>query len=300
MKAADTTEDKILDVTKSVHNLLKLVGSDSSVQQINHLLAQYSQQAKIDCVAESGGDTPPYIEPSSSSQSEGSSSRERIAWNAGLSVICVLLLMGIYGVFLTTCRKKNTSISKIDNLESPYSPLIDAGSSDDIEMEEKDIKDGAYFLYRRQNKEDKELEKSAHISSRDYDITPLCMSSKLSLLTRVLLPITIIVNIALFLYSNICMNAVVVIITLSSGSYSSLPESIFAFGLLGTVVSMWEAKVYPLAILVAFLSGFWPYIKLLSMGCCWVLPGSPPLDIPSLWPSISLQSRIWILRTGEL
>jgi hypothetical protein len=298
MKSADTTEDKILDVTKSVHNLFKLVGSDSSVQQINNLLAQYSQQAKIDCVAESGGDSPADIEPSSASQSEGSSSRERVEWNAGLSVICVLLLMGIYGV--STCRKKNMSISKIENLESHYSPLIDAGSSDDIEMEEKDIKDGPYFLYRRHNNKDKELEKSAHIFSKEYDITPLCTSSKLSLLTRVLLPITIIVNIALFLYSNICMNAVVVIITLSSGTYSSLPESIFAFGLLGTVVSMWEARVYPLAILVAFLSGLWPYIKLLSMVCCWVLPGSPPLYIPSLWPSISVQSRIWILRTGKL
>lgn len=95
------------------------------------------------------------------------------------------------------------------------------------------------------------------------------------------------------------MNAVVVIITLSSGTYSSLPESVFAFGLLGTVVSMWEAKVYPLAILVAFLSGLWPYIKLLSMACCWILPVSP-LNLSSYLPSISLSRRIWILRVVEM
>jgi hypothetical protein len=58
MKSDDTTEDKILDLTKSIHNLFKLLGSDSSLRQINHLLTQYSQQAKIDCIIENGGDTP--------------------------------------------------------------------------------------------------------------------------------------------------------------------------------------------------------------------------------------------------
>eukprot|EP00596_Hydrurales_sp_CCMP1899_P009730 CAMPEP_0119040798 /NCGR_PEP_ID=MMETSP1177-20130426/10836_1 /TAXON_ID=2985 /ORGANISM="Ochromonas sp, Strain CCMP1899" /LENGTH=1435 /DNA_ID=CAMNT_0007006205 /DNA_START=495 /DNA_END=4805 /DNA_ORIENTATION=+ len=297
MKSDDTTEDKILDLTKSIHNLFKLLGSDSSLRQINHFLTQYSQQAKIDCIIENGGDTPTDLKPSSSSESEGSMAKERIEWNAGFFIICVFLILGVGFLFTTYRQKKYVHVHEKDDIfEGSYSPLIDVGSSDDIDMEYKDRIDGAYHLYRRHNKEVKEFEKNPRALNTNYDVTPLCMSRELSLLTRVLLPITIIVNIALFLYSNICINAVVVIITLSSGTYSSLPESVFAFGLLGTVVSMWEAQVYPLAILVAFLSGLWPYIKLLNMACCWILPASPPLA----GPSISLNSRIWILRTIEM
>ena len=34
---------------------------------------------------------------------------------------------------------------------------------------------------------------------------------------------------------------------------------------------MWEAKVYPLAILVLVFSGIWPYIKLLTLLFCWCI-----------------------------
>jgi hypothetical protein len=169
--------------------------------------------------------------------------KERIEWNGGFFIICVFLILGVGFLFTTYRQKKYAHMHEKDDIfEGSYSPLIDTGSSDDIKMEHKDSTDGVYHLYRRHNKEVKEFEKSPF--NINYNVTPLCMSRELSLLTRVLLPTTIIVNIALFLYSNICINAVVVIITLSSGTYSSLPESVFAFGLLGTVVSMWEAQVY--------------------------------------------------------
>jgi len=35
---------------------------------------------------------------------------------------------------------------------------------------------------------------------------------------------------------------------------------------------MWHAGVYPLALLIAVFSGSWPYIKLLMMLFCWLIP----------------------------
>ncbi len=40
----------------------------------------------------------------------------------------------------------------------------------------------------------------------------------------------------------------------------------------GTVDDMWNAGVYPLAILIAFFSAAWPYVKLAVMLAAWVLP----------------------------
>ncbi len=48
--------------------------------------------------------------------------------------------------------------------------------------------------------------------------------------------------------------------------------SIFGFGLANTVRDMWSAKVYALAVLIAFFSGAWPYIKLAVMFYAWVAP----------------------------
>ena len=40
----------------------------------------------------------------------------------------------------------------------------------------------------------------------------------------------------------------------------------------------WAAGVYPLSLLIALLSGLWPYVKLLLMLACWWAPASwlPP------------------------
>jgi uncharacterized paraquat-inducible protein A len=35
---------------------------------------------------------------------------------------------------------------------------------------------------------------------------------------------------------------------------------------------MWDAKVYALATLIAFFSGLWSYIKLVTMLLCWSIP----------------------------
>jgi len=50
---------------------------------------------------------------------------------------------------------------------------------------------------------------------------------------------------------------------------------IFNFTLTTAVQKMWEGKAYALAILIAALSGAWPYIKLVSMFILWFVPIRP-------------------------
>ena len=52
---------------------------------------------------------------------------------------------------------------------------------------------------------------------------------------------------------------------------------------------MWQAEVYTLAILIAFFSGAWPYIKLFCMGVCWVAPSG----------FISIQRRETVLKVMD-
>jgi hypothetical protein len=48
--------------------------------------------------------------------------------------------------------------------------------------------------------------------------------------------------------------------------------SLFAFSLGNSVHDMWEAEVYPLAVMILLFSGVWPYVKLGLMLCCWIAP----------------------------
>lgn len=48
--------------------------------------------------------------------------------------------------------------------------------------------------------------------------------------------------------------------------------ALFEFSLINSVHDMIQAKVWALAVIVAFFSGAWPYIKLLLMLLCWLAP----------------------------
>jgi len=51
-----------------------------------------------------------------------------------------------------------------------------------------------------------------------------------------------------------------------------LNKNIFHFSLVSSVSDFWQSKAYSLAILIALFSGIWPYIKLLLLGVCWIVP----------------------------
>lgn len=83
--------------------------------------------------------------------------------------------------------------------------------------------------------------------------------------------LVLLLNIALFATATISIAASVYIFLGIGGVTWKLP-SIYSFRLVDSVIEMWEAEVYGLAILIGGLSGIWPYVKLSLMFFAWVLP----------------------------
>eukprot|EP00605_Chrysophyceae_sp_TOSAG23-4_P001054 GSChrysophyteH1.ASY1.ANO1.1159.1 assembled CDS len=89
---------------------------------------------------------------------------------------------------------------------------------------------------------------------------------------RLAMPLLIVSVMGLFLASNLDPNAVRVMASVRINNFELEPIQAFTFTLSGTVRDMWNAKVYPLSILIAFFSGCWPYVKLAVMLASWTVP----------------------------
>jgi hypothetical protein len=79
--------------------------------------------------------------------------------------------------------------------------------------------------------------------------------SKVPMWLQIALPIVIIGNMGMFLNSNTIPDTVSVMVEIDCKTNVITPDSVLDFGLASTVHDMWEAGVYPLAILIAFYSG---------------------------------------------
>ena len=99
----------------------------------------------------------------------------------------------------------------------------------------------------------------------------LALDERLHWIVRYGVPLVILLNIALFAASNTSVGASVTAVLVLGNETKELPP-LFTFSLANTVEDMWHAKVYALSILIALLSGGWPYLKLVLMLVCWVLP----------------------------
>ena len=93
------------------------------------------------------------------------------------------------------------------------------------------------------------------------------------------MPILYAMTCLLFLASNTSVGATVTVRaikhdlgSLDSGADIYLPE-VFTFSLGDTVLNMWRAGVYTLALLILLFSGVWPYAKLVAMWISWSTPG---------------------------
>ncbi|EAX89982.1 hypothetical protein TVAG_124530 [Trichomonas vaginalis G3] len=107
---------------------------------------------------------------------------------------------------------------------------------------------------------------------RTDDQSSLLMTSKLSSTTRILMPLLVLLNIAVFISSNTGIGASVFCkFMIGTDKLVSLP-SIEDFSLINSIKEMWEAKTYFLSVLIAVMSCAWPYMKLLMMLGCWCLP----------------------------
>ena len=86
-------------------------------------------------------------------------------------------------------------------------------------------------------------------------------------------PLLIACNVIVFIFGNALPGAEVVVTVTLAGDPVVLP-TIKTFSLINTVRDMWRAQAYLLCVLIAFLSGVWPYIKLGLMLLAWWLPGT--------------------------
>eukprot|EP00825_Cyclidium_porcatum_P035790 TRINITY_DN3756_c0_g1_i1.p1 TRINITY_DN3756_c0_g1~~TRINITY_DN3756_c0_g1_i1.p1 ORF type:complete len:579 (-),score=75.00 TRINITY_DN3756_c0_g1_i1:135-1871(-) len=87
---------------------------------------------------------------------------------------------------------------------------------------------------------------------------------------RYAMPLILVINMSLFILSNATV-AVQVRLKLGVGIFSE-DIKMKTFNLFSSVNDMWQAKVYPLAFLIAGFSGIWPQVKLILMLCCWLIP----------------------------
>lgn len=123
--------------------------------------------------------------------------------------------------------------------------------------------------------------------------TALSYRGDLSLSSRALLPLLVLANAGLFLYANFSTGASVVLSADVSSHLFSPSEPVFLFSLGDTVRDMWRAKVYPLAILIAFFSGAWPYTKLFVLLFACLAPNG------WLGRSQGLLMLTWLDRLGK-
>ena len=105
----------------------------------------------------------------------------------------------------------------------------------------------------------------------DEEGASLFLHPRVSLFVRLIIPILLFATIALFISSNTGVGASVFVYLTIGDKEIGLP-SLFDFGLINSVTDMWTAGVYPLSILIAFMSGIWPYLKVVLMICCWFFP----------------------------
>lgn len=100
----------------------------------------------------------------------------------------------------------------------------------------------------------------------------LMMDQRIHWAVRIIMPLLLLGNIALFISSNASIGAAVeILFTLGTDKTVKTP-SLFNFGLINSIRDMWKAGIWPLSILVALFSGVWPYIKLIMMLVAWVFP----------------------------
>ena len=101
----------------------------------------------------------------------------------------------------------------------------------------------------------------------------LCLGARDTVpgLMQYAIPALLLLNAALFISSNTSSGASVAVV-INLGDTRIETGSLFDFALTNSVKDMWQAKVYPLSLLIAVFSGGWPYIKISLLLACWWAP----------------------------
>ena len=101
---------------------------------------------------------------------------------------------------------------------------------------------------------------------------PLSSHPRVSKLWRIVVPSLLFINLLLFILANLGIGASVDLYAKVREGGDIKVQNLFIFTLAGSIVDMWTAGVWSLAIIIALASGAWPYIKLIMLGYCWFCP----------------------------
>lgn len=105
------------------------------------------------------------------------------------------------------------------------------------------------------------------------ELSSLAYDTTVPLAVRLIVPVILCVNIALFVGGHIIVAASVSVDFSLLGVNLSL-DDFASFSLVESLKDMWNAGVYSIAIFLGLLSGAWPYMKVLSLFYLWLVP--PP------------------------
>jgi hypothetical protein len=97
------------------------------------------------------------------------------------------------------------------------------------------------------------------------------LSKDVPIIARIMIPIVIFVNIALFISGQLSLGASVNI-DLTLAGQKIIIDDFFEFSLAHSTVQMWEGGAHVLAIIIVIFSGLWPYVKQLLVLSMWLLP----------------------------
>jgi hypothetical protein len=104
--------------------------------------------------------------------------------------------------------------------------------------------------------------------------TSILFTNNINIIMRGGILISIIINIFLFIYSNMSIGASLYIKIFMNDNQTNyiISPALFSFSFFGSIKDIWDAKLYYIAVLIFILSGIWPYVKLILMILCWTLP----------------------------
>ena len=109
------------------------------------------------------------------------------------------------------------------------------------------------------------------VGGESHKELPLILSPRIHWIVRYGVFLVLCFNIAMMVSANTAKGAEVKAVMKINDDQVEFP-AFFTFSLTNTVKDFWEAKVYFLSLLVAILSGAWPYLKLVLMMMSWLFP----------------------------
>ncbi|KAH3762011.1 Paraquat-inducible protein A [Pelomyxa schiedti] len=113
--------------------------------------------------------------------------------------------------------------------------------------------------------------KPQEVPKSNYTGSSLILHPHLHWIIRFGMFLAVCANFAIFICSG-STGGTEVYLSLNTGTRIIDSDPLMIFTLESSVTDMWEAGLWPIAIIVALFSGVWPRLKIILMGAAWVVP----------------------------